>query len=327
MNFEFESRAGPMKMMDTVSYDESVESSGAPYSAPPSSSTTNQFDYLIHDTENVDTIAVEGGGGIKCSSENNEPPRLLCRSNYVLTSDTIQQSMASTYLNINGILSTSSGSNNYMPRRSSRSNPTYCSSNISTNVNSGNACSNGGWNCAERNVSGANSYNTNTCLSSNKFQYILMAPTSPGVKISEDTLTYLNQGQNYELKMSCAADVLTTCSSYNEPSGIMDEQYGYLGGSDSNNTLEDIKPLIHKSSDEEKQQRGLPCCSNGQLAENGIVKENIKYESGGGGMEYNDLNYLSVIRLCFWDRKLQENEQEEIKEVSVVSFDRSYDIK
>ena len=36
----------------------------------------------------------------------------------------------------------------------------------------------------------------------NKFQYVIMAPTSPAVKINEDTLTYLNQGQNYELKLN-----------------------------------------------------------------------------------------------------------------------------
>lgn len=36
----------------------------------------------------------------------------------------------------------------------------------------------------------------------NKFEYVIMAPTSPAVKINEDTLTYLNQGQNYELKLN-----------------------------------------------------------------------------------------------------------------------------
>uniref|UniRef100_UPI00358F764A upstream-binding protein 1-like isoform X2 n=1 Tax=Myxine glutinosa TaxID=7769 RepID=UPI00358F764A len=33
------------------------------------------------------------------------------------------------------------------------------------------------------------------------FQYVLCAPTSPAVKLHEDTLTYLNQGQSYEIRM------------------------------------------------------------------------------------------------------------------------------
>ncbi|KAG9349100.1 hypothetical protein JZ751_029420 [Albula glossodonta] len=33
------------------------------------------------------------------------------------------------------------------------------------------------------------------------FQYILSAPTSPAVKTHEETLTYLNQGQSYEIRM------------------------------------------------------------------------------------------------------------------------------
>ncbi|XP_030642702.1 transcription factor CP2-like protein 1 [Chanos chanos] len=33
------------------------------------------------------------------------------------------------------------------------------------------------------------------------FQYVLCAPTSPAVKVQEETLTYLNQGQSYEIRM------------------------------------------------------------------------------------------------------------------------------
>ncbi|KAF6018189.1 gem [Bugula neritina] len=33
------------------------------------------------------------------------------------------------------------------------------------------------------------------------FQYVLSAPTSPATKVNEETLTYLNQGQAYELKV------------------------------------------------------------------------------------------------------------------------------
>ncbi|EMP33821.1 Transcription factor CP2-like protein 1 [Chelonia mydas] len=35
------------------------------------------------------------------------------------------------------------------------------------------------------------------------FQYVLCAPTSPAVKQHEETLTYLNQGQSYEIRMLC----------------------------------------------------------------------------------------------------------------------------
>ena len=45
-------------------------------------------------------------------------------------------------------------------------------------------------------------FSTDYLSSMNKFQYVLMAPTSPAVKVNEDTLTYLNQGQNYELKLT-----------------------------------------------------------------------------------------------------------------------------
>lgn len=37
--------------------------------------------------------------------------------------------------------------------------------------------------------------------SKNNFQYILGSATSPAVKLNEETLTYLNQGQSYEVKM------------------------------------------------------------------------------------------------------------------------------
>ncbi|XP_023798298.1 transcription factor CP2-like protein 1 [Cyanistes caeruleus] len=34
-----------------------------------------------------------------------------------------------------------------------------------------------------------------------EFQYILSAPTSPAVRHHQETLTYLNQGQSYEIRM------------------------------------------------------------------------------------------------------------------------------
>ncbi|XP_011901811.1 PREDICTED: transcription factor CP2-like protein 1 isoform X2 [Cercocebus atys] len=40
-------------------------------------------------------------------------------------------------------------------------------------------------------------------LSCPVFQYMLCAATSPAVKLQERTLTYLNQGQSYEVQMLC----------------------------------------------------------------------------------------------------------------------------
>ncbi|XP_045155855.1 transcription factor CP2-like protein 1 isoform X2 [Echinops telfairi] len=39
------------------------------------------------------------------------------------------------------------------------------------------------------------------------FQYVLCAATSPAVKHQEEALTYLNQGQSYEVRMLCAANL------------------------------------------------------------------------------------------------------------------------
>lgn len=77
-----------------------------------------------------------------------------------------------------------------------------------------------------------------------RFQVILMAPTSPAAKVNEESLTYLNQGQNYDLRLS------------------------YNSMSDS---------------------------------------------SGGGEPKM----LLSIVRLCFWERKMQEIEEEEITKVRV----------
>ncbi|XP_052255315.1 transcription factor CP2-like isoform X3 [Dreissena polymorpha] len=40
-----------------------------------------------------------------------------------------------------------------------------------------------------------------------RFQYILGAATSPAVKVNEETLTYLNQGQSYEVKLKKLGDL------------------------------------------------------------------------------------------------------------------------
>ncbi|XP_055512760.1 transcription factor CP2-like protein 1 isoform X3 [Leucoraja erinacea] len=39
------------------------------------------------------------------------------------------------------------------------------------------------------------------------FQYVLSAATSPAVKLHEETLTYLNQGQSYEIRMLCNQNI------------------------------------------------------------------------------------------------------------------------
>lgn len=40
-----------------------------------------------------------------------------------------------------------------------------------------------------------------------RFQYVLAAATSIATKINEDTLTYLNQGQSYEIKLKKLGDL------------------------------------------------------------------------------------------------------------------------
>lgn len=40
-----------------------------------------------------------------------------------------------------------------------------------------------------------------------RFQYVLAAATSIATKINEETLTYLNQGQSYEIKLKKLGDL------------------------------------------------------------------------------------------------------------------------
>lgn len=40
-----------------------------------------------------------------------------------------------------------------------------------------------------------------------RFQYVLAAATSIATKTNEDTLTYLNQGQSYEIKLKKLGDL------------------------------------------------------------------------------------------------------------------------
>lgn len=55
-------------------------------------------------------------------------------------------------------------------------------------------------------------YNLNNSASYSedcRFQYVLAAATSIATKINEDTLTYLNQGQSYEIKLKKLGDLST----------------------------------------------------------------------------------------------------------------------
>lgn len=131
----------------------------------------------------------------------------------------------------------------------------------------------------------------------NKFQYVLLAPTSPAVKTNEDTLTYLNQGQNYELRLSLT-DPLSINNSVKtfDSNGRQDKQ--------NSNYMEDIKPLIIN---------GKP---NMNMNENNNTQNKYILNDSTDNKTYPV--YLSIIRLCFWDRKLQESEHREIKEVSLL---------
>uniref|UniRef100_A0A674IY73 Grh/CP2 DB domain-containing protein n=1 Tax=Terrapene triunguis TaxID=2587831 RepID=A0A674IY73_9SAUR len=48
-----------------------------------------------------------------------------------------------------------------------------------------------------------NNISTSAELHCPAFQYVLCTPTSPAIKQHEETLTYLNQGQSYEIRMLC----------------------------------------------------------------------------------------------------------------------------
>lgn len=154
-------------------------------------------------------------------------------------------------------------------------------------------------------------------INMNKLQFLLMAPTSPAVKVNEETLTYLNQGQNYEIKLSC-----------NEPPHLnelqIDQNYAYQN--------EDIKPFINLETKSIETGFILNNHSNSTTLnqivrdtnehdlsdklprqENNTNNQNLQLDMSN----QNTLVYLSVVRVCFWDRKLQEMEQDEIKEVLV----------
>lgn len=55
----------------------------------------------------------------------------------------------------------------------------------------------------------SNSNITSTYAEDSRFQYVLAAATSTATKVNEDTLTYLNQGQSYEIKLKKLGDLST----------------------------------------------------------------------------------------------------------------------
>lgn len=157
----------------------------------------------------------------------------------------------------------------------------------------------------------------------NKFQSVLMAPTSPAVKVNEDTLTYLNQGQNYELKLSrlTAPKVMAASTIAIQPNQT--SQNGHY--------MEDIKPLLIDSKAVQCRTDSFkdiltesPSSTLNQLVCDAeadkmlFCGQELNEEPSLSNLTSSgsDPVYLSIIRLCFWDRKLQEIEHEEIKEVS-----------
>ena len=93
--------------------------------------------------------------------------------------------------------------------------------------------------------------------------------------------------------------------------------------------MEDIKPLLIDSKLNKNN-----CSDNNQTTLNQIINcssrssnsssnnngenenvEKLAYNLVDGSDTSNSSLFLSIVRICFWDRKLQEIEQQEIKEV------------
>jgi hypothetical protein len=212
-----------------------------------------------------------------------------------------------------------------------------------------------------------------------KFQFTLMAPTSPAVKTNEDTLTYLNQGQNYELRL-CRTDMPPMLSG---PSTCNSNMAGLMPSSSSSSSSSlcslkfNSKPTVSFSNNSNSNSssngvNNIECCQDikPQMIDGKLIttdETNLNQLAYGYEMS-QDLNdslissssamatasathvaaavtkstsalslsmangtntnaacgnapmHLSLIRLCFWDRKLQEVEQTEIKEVGFYIF-------
>ena len=213
-----------MKMIDPSSYEGMRDSKSPPRHFDSTSyseaSSQNQFDYLMQEVDNVDTIANETGGAAaamagKCEEEETGTTAAsislssrVAAAAYMTNPNILQQQQQQQLMasmnypgNIGSLLNTNSATSYFTLRRQSRSNSLVgasinSNSNIIGVLGSGN---NVGY-FLDRGIKFSNEFSGSSNI--NKFQYVLMAPTSPGVKINEDTLTYMNQGQNYELRFS-----------------------------------------------------------------------------------------------------------------------------
>jgi hypothetical protein len=143
-----------------------------------------------------------------------------------------------------------------------------------------------------------------TPTSTNLLCFNLMAPTSPAVKTNEATLTYLNQGQNYELKLS-----RTDSENYLNPhQNSIEKATSILMNNNLTNTMQaqyhrliDIKPNTKDGSHHLSSTMNQSTTNKEQAQ---LIAE--------------DKIYLTILRLCFWDRKLQEVEQDEIRQVIII---------
>lgn len=259
----------------------------------------------IADCENTSRVAshlhsksIDSGGGGDTSMQ-----QVVCRNNSTLAT-TNGSGSGSIYSNGSASSMMSYSSSYCTLRRSSRSTS-------SSAVYNNGSSSNGFAPTVERPRSTVG-----------KVQFVLMAPTSPGVKVNEDSLTYLNQGQNYELKFSARVDSTTDTSvSFDSLN-----QYCYMGDSSNNSSsFDDVKPaalinLKNRSSTVDESEENEDSQSSNKMedrVELTDLSNSNKSKETAAQARSTTHNYLSVIRLCFWDRKLQEIEHEEIKEVKI----------
>ena len=224
---------------------------------------SNAFNSILNPNFNNDEDTNDSEGSIDCNNTTD-----FNNLNFILNSQPKYEE-AGTYspsisLNRNFTVSNTGLENNGMIQSAKTISPSL---NLSTSLP--NTFSNY---LIERN----SNFNNDYLKSTNKFQYVLMANTSPAVKVNEDTLTYLNQGQSYELK------------------------FNRIGFESDNNPKIQQQLFVKK-------------------VDNDYYKNTEQNK--------DDTMYLSIIRLCFWERKLQEIEHEEIKEVIICELNREISFK
>lgn len=254
--------------------------------------SSHTFDCLMNEVDNVqvDCIANEGK-----SDEETDRFDLINQAN---TNQLIQHQNQQQQKDLNSIQQLQAQQNHL----SLNDNIGLKAKQINRTSNNANACSN-----IEKNFR----FETTT---SNKFHYVLMAPTSPAVKANEETLTYLNQGQNYELRINRVTNMFnsstTTATVSSSSSSFINES----------RQVEDIKPLIVDSkltknaNDESQTMNRIVCGASDSESTDKLSYHNLNESSSNCSL------YLSIVRVCFWDRKLQEIEHEEIKEVKICSI-------